>query len=114
MKVNLFLNAAGQEALVKGTQLNYYNFDVRFTTDSVPEHYGWLVAPPQGAALVAVEVEITLPSKESAARQALAKIEAERQVLRAELAKNLQELAEREQSLLALTYNSTNIVEAQS
>ena len=108
MKVNLYLNVSGQENLAKGEQLNYYNFDVRLSEDSVPSlAYSWLTNPPTGAQMVAGGLELTLPSKETAARAALAKIAAERQALQAELTKSLMELREREQKLLALSYSST-------
>jgi hypothetical protein len=104
VKVNLYLNISGQENLAKGDQLNYYNFDVRLSTDSAPEGYTWLTNPPAGAHLVAGNIELILPDKETATRAALAKIAAERQELQAELVASLAELAEREQKLMALSY----------
>jgi hypothetical protein len=105
VKVNLYLNVSGQENLAKGEQFSYYNFDIRFSPDSVPAGYDWLTTPPKGAYLVAGDVSLTLPDKETATRAALTKIAAERQELQAELAKSLMELKEREQKLLALSYS---------
>ena len=101
MKVNVYLETAGQEALANGTKPQYWSYSVRYC-----EGESWETAPGKGAKLIAAEVPVVYPDKALCTQQVIAHLREEQQRIYTEAAAAVKELKEREENLLALTYST--------
>lgn len=96
MKVDLYLLPDGLEALVKGEKLYHWHVSVRVQRETIIER------PPRNSLPIALGVEVTLPSRESAVEPAKVALEVRISEVYNEAAKAAEELRERLKNLLAL------------
>ena len=101
MKVNVYLETAGQEALANGAKPQYWSYSVRPC-----EGAAWETSPSKGAQLIAAEVPVVYPDKTLCTQQVIAHLREEQQRIYTEAAAAVKELKEREENLLALTYST--------
>jgi hypothetical protein len=106
MQVNIFLDVSGQEAIAKGESISYWSYSVRQV-----EGDDWLTAGPKGSKRIAGPVELFLPDKTDCVQEVIADLRVRQARIYAEAAREVAELKQREEQLLALTYSTPSAVE---
>ena len=103
MRINVFLDAGGQEKIVKGEKPSTYDMVVRLAPgEGVQE---WYTAGPKNGVIIAQNIEATLPGTGAATVAAVRHLQQARQEVLANAAVVAAEHLERINNLLALGYS---------
>jgi hypothetical protein len=102
MQVNIFLDISGQETIAKGGKVSYWSFSVRPV-----EGDEWETAPPKGSKLIGT-ASVTFPDKSLCVQAVVANPREQQANIHLEAAKEVAELKQREEQLLALSYSPSD------
>lgn len=97
MKLRIYLDVDGQEALATGKDIWPWHYTIRAGNDEGPK-----------TSLLLTEVEVQPPSREVCIPRVLEMLKARESEINAEAHKDLRAIAERRENLLALTYTEAS------